>query len=391
MHARLSGFARFAALATLLAGIGPLRPAAAQGRLKSYQTRYYTLYTDLTGDAVREAQMRIDTMAEAYYARTKGFSGGSIRSKLPFYLFRNLDDYYAAGGIKGSAGVFDGKKLMAYAGERVSPATWHVVQHEGFHQFVHAVIGGDIPIWVNEGLAEYFGESVYTGSNYLAGAVPPGRVKRIQKWIKDGNAISIRDMMTKSHELWNVQMSLVNYDQAWSMVHFLAHADGGRYQGAFNGFLRAASAGRPWTEAWEANFGRGVKEFEQQWSKYWLSYPEEGTRDLYAQAVTEILTNFYARAASQKQFFEDAESFFASAKAGKLQCNPADWLPPDLLNDALGAAEALGDWSVKHRSGSYALVCQTSSGTTLTGTYQLANGRVRERGINVQITKSRRP
>lgn len=391
MRKRLSGFGALAALAFVLAGVGPVRPALAQGKLKTYQTRYYTLYTDLSGDAVREAQLRIDTMAEAYHARTKGFSGGTIKSKLPFYLFRNIEDYYAAGGLKGSAGVFDGKKLMAYAGERVTPGTWHVVQHEGFHQFVNAVIGGDIPIWVNEGLAEYFGEAVYTGSNYLAGAVPPARLKRLQKWIKDGNAISIRAMMTKSHELWNVQMSIVNYDQAWSMVHFLAHGDGGRYQAAFNGFLRAASGGQAWTDAWAANFGSGVKEFEQQWAKYWMNYPAEGTRDLYAQAVTEILTNFFARAASQKQFFEDADSFLATAKDGRLQSHPSDWLPPDLLNDALGAAEELGDWSVKRRSGGYALVCQTPTGATFTGTYQLGNGRVRENSVNVQVARPRKP
>ena len=35
----------------------------------------------------------------------------------------------------------------------VGSRTWHVVQHEGFHQFVFAVIRGEIPTWVNEGLA----------------------------------------------------------------------------------------------------------------------------------------------------------------------------------------------------------------------------------------------
>lgn len=373
--------------AGILAGCALLAcaaPALAQGKLKSYATRYYTIYTDLDRDTVREAELRINTMAEAYYARTRGFGGGEIRAKLPFYLFGEIEDYHAAGGMKGSAGVFDGKKLMAFAGEKVTPATWHVVQHEGFHQFVHAVIGGDIPIWVNEGLAEYFGEAVFTGSNFITAAVPPARLRRVQKWIEDGNAISIQSMMSKSHAAWNVQMSLVNYDQAWSMVHFLAHGDDGRYQKAFNAFLRAVSAGRAWTEAWDANFGRGTKEFEQQWARYWLSYPREGSRELYAQAATAILTNFYARAASQKQIFDDAGAFFDAARAGRLQAHPSDWLPPALLQDALGAAPELGDWSVRKRAGRSVLVCRTAGGLTLTGSYALENGRVKDGSVTVE-------
>jgi hypothetical protein len=54
--------------------------------------------------------------------------------------------------------MFAGDRLMAYVPAGASALGWHVVQHEGFHQFVAQVIRGDMPIWANEGLAEYFGE-----------------------------------------------------------------------------------------------------------------------------------------------------------------------------------------------------------------------------------------
>ena len=62
---------------------------------------------------------------------------------------------------------------MAFAGEHITAYTWHTVQHEGFHQFAHAVIGGDIPTWLNEGLAEYFGEALFTGGRVRPRRGPP--------------------------------------------------------------------------------------------------------------------------------------------------------------------------------------------------------------------------
>ncbi|MBV8782403.1 MAG: hypothetical protein JO353_13490, partial [Phycisphaerae bacterium] len=134
-------------------------------KMPLYETRYYNVFTDLDPERAREACIRMTKMAEEYHARTAGFAG-NIAEKLPFYLFKSADEYYAAGGLPKSAGVFNGERLMAMADPRIGKEIWHVVQHEGFHQFVHAVIGGEIPIWVNEGMAEYFGESIFTGDGF---------------------------------------------------------------------------------------------------------------------------------------------------------------------------------------------------------------------------------
>ena len=90
---------------------------------------------------------------------------GSITQKLPFYLFTREQDYYNAGGPEGSAGVFNPNTLtlMAVADLRSDLHTWNTVQHEGFHQFAHAYISDNLPIWSSEGLAEYFGEDVEPG------------------------------------------------------------------------------------------------------------------------------------------------------------------------------------------------------------------------------------
>ena len=302
--------------------------------LKLYETKYYRVYTDIDPAQAREACIRMTRMAEEYHVRTAEFAG-DIREKLPFYLFKSADEYYAAGGLAKTAGVFNGSRLMAMDDPRVGKQIWHIVQHEGFHQFVHAVIGGEIPIWVNEGMAEYFGEAIFTGDGFVVGVIPQWRLMRIKKTIQNGGFKSIASMMRLSHTTWNSEMNIANYDQAWSMVHFLAHGDGGRYQSAFEGYMRLISHGRDSEDAWDGTFGNDTAGFERQWKAYWTKLPDNPTSELYAKATVATLTSFFARAVAQKQTFDDFDEFCRDANDGSLKTSPDEWLPPSLLEAAM--------------------------------------------------------
>lgn len=383
MHYR--NFAPLLIVVALAAG-----PASAQNpRLKTYQTKYYVIYSDLDESVVRDAEHRITAMAEEYHARTKSFAG-AITKKLPFYLFSKPEDYYAAGGMQGSAGVFNGKQLMAIFSEKMGDDVWRVVQHEGFHQFVHAVIGGDMPIWVNEGLAEYFGESIFTGDGYVTGVILPGRLARLRLWISKGHAASISDMMNMAHETWNTRLTIVDYDQAWSMVYFLAHGGNGRYQKPLNEFIRKVSRGTAPREAWNATFGSGTREFERQWKEYWTSLDPNPTADKYAEATVATMTSYFARAFSQKQFFTTPDEFFKAAAAGQLRANKSDWLPSSLLERELPRAEKLGRWTFTKRQTGVDVRCDVAGGASLVGTFRVApGGRVQSVSVKAGSRKSR--
>lgn len=373
-------------LPVLLAGIfslGLANAAFAQAELRTYQTKYYVLRTDLDEETVKEVDLRMTLMAEEYHRRTSTFSR-TINERLPFYLFKEAEDYHAAGGMPGSAGVFMGDKLMAMAGgEKPGPWTWHIIQHEGFHQFVHATIGEGIPPWANEGLAEYFGESVFAGDQFFVGLIPPERLKRVQAAMKNTGFVTLEAMMAMSPDMWNVRLTGANYDQAWSMVHFLAHAENGKYQNAFAAFLKEMSRGSDAEKAWQRNFGGRVDQFEQRWRDYWLNLPENPTEQTYAQATIAILTSFYARAFSQRQIFEKWEDFEKAAREGQLKAHKDDWLPPALLEAGLRHAPQTGKWSIRKAGGKRELVCEMSDGTKLTGTFTIGNQRVK--GVTVTL------
>ena len=376
--------------------------APTPGRLKAYTSRYYVIYTDLGIDVAAEASARMTAMAEEYYNRTKDF-GGVIRSRLPFYLFSRSEDYLAAGGTPGSAGQFSGGRqgvLMALAGSQPSLSLWHIVQHEGFHQFAHMVIGGQLPVWLDEGLAEYFGLGIWTGDGFVTGTIPQGRLAAVRRHIKEDRITPLADFLLMTGADWHDAFSRkqaekdkpksgpkgqegksdgdrvrINYDQAWSMVHFLVHAENGKYRASFAGFIADISSGMDWKESFQSRFGGSVNAFEQKYRQWWLALPDNPTRDLYIKADAATLTSFLARAASQGQGFTDAEQFFQAAKAGQLKCNPAQKLPASLLDRALVSIRGWDrGWSIDNAARVPKLVLAWPDGTNFTGTFTIGGG-----------------
>src|SRR3982750_300912 len=110
----------------------------ASAELKSYDSKYYLVQSDLDAETVREAVVRMNCMAEEYYERTKGMAAGRIERKFKFMLFATRDGYRAAGGPDGSIGVFlanlPDRPLAAVRMEDRPEQLWHTIQHEGFHQ-----------------------------------------------------------------------------------------------------------------------------------------------------------------------------------------------------------------------------------------------------------------
>ena len=395
---RLKTMAMLAALATLglLATWAPAAgPTGGTGRtggsdagLKQYASKYYVIYSDLDVDEVREAAVRMTAMVDEYHQRTANFAG-TIRQRLPFYLYRHKEDYEAAGGLPGSAGCYIGTKLLALAGPQTTGVTWHVVQHEGFHQFTAQVIGGEFPMWINEGLAEYFGYGVFTGDGFVTGVIPDRLRRDVVALIRDHKAKPFATLMQMSRQQWNEAMDFDLYVQSWSMVHFLAHAEGGRYQQPFDAFLRVVGKGGDWQVAWKNCFKNDVNgpdnTFQRHWSQWWLDLPDNPTAPLYQQATVATITSFFARAYSQNQPMKTMDDFFKLADEKNLKCNGADWLPPALLVTSLDRAKAMGTWSLMPDAGRpWKVRCQLPDKTAIIGQFTLKGDRVEHVAVTSQ-------
>lgn len=364
-------------LIAILLTCGPAALSAAS--LTTHETRYYTLFTDLDPDEAREAGLRMTRMAEEYHSRTRDFSR-AITKRLPCYLYKNPEDFYATGAPRSSAGYFNGRELVIKAGP-LDDRTWHILQHEGFHQFANVVINARMPVWVNEGLAEYFGEAVFTGDGFVSGVIPQWRLQRMRETLAADKFRPLERMMWLTLEEWNADLAVVNYDQGWSMVHFLAHGENGKYQRAFGKFMGQLGNGKSWQEAWRQAFG-DITGFDQRWRQYWSTLPDNPTADLYTQAHVARWTSILGRAAAQKASFETFEALQEAAASSRLKFHADDWLPPALISDTVKDTEKLGKAGYVHTlslpDGQRLpqVVCTMPDGRRIIGRYTIRADRI---------------
>ena len=355
-------------------------------KLKVTQSRYYVIYSDLPDAKVAEAAARLTAVAEEYHRRTAGFSG-TINRRMSFYLFSGERDYHAMGGPPGSCGVFNGRALMAIAND--DGFLWHTVQHEAFHQFASFVITPRLPIWVNEGLAEYFGEGIWTGDNFFTGVIPADRLKRVQKLIRDKKILPFGDMNQMSGKSWIANININNYDQAWSMVHFLIYGDGGKYQKAFALAITDIARGVNPGDAFAKHLGGDPDDFQEHYEKWWLALDENSTADIYTQSAVAAITSALARAHASGQKFKDFEDFLSAAKAQRLKNDTRQDMPETLVRQDIAKAAYMGQWTLEYEKTKPHLVLVQADLTKFIGTFE---GRSNEAfAVEVKIVKPQIP
>ena len=368
----------FAALVVLVASAPTVAAPAAPRppELRRYDTPYYVIHTDLPPEGAAEAVARMTPLATELRNRTRalGFAG-RIETRLPFYLYARREDYLATGAPPQTAGAFLGDRLVAAAVDDRGSATWHVVQHEAFHQFAAAAPGNELPAWLNEGLGEYFGEALFTGDGYVCGVVPEWRLGRVKQSLNGKAFQPLAGFAQISQGQWNQAMTIARYDQAWSLVQFLLHADSGKHRARVVAYVQALGAGKAPAAAWDAAFS-GLTGLEQRWKQYWLGLPDAGAPDVLNEATVATLTSFLARAVAAGQQFDSFEAFARAARAGTLRCHRQDWLPPALLLQSLDLIPKRAKVSIAGRGPATHLLASFPGRSDWAGTFHLIDKRV---------------
>ncbi len=272
--------------AILVSILGAVATGGHGDGLETFKSRHYNVHTNLEPRSARDVAKHMDAVYAEFTRRFKGFNPrNNTRSNL--YLFADEEDYLIGLARKGinatnSGGMFfwssDGDEgLATWVNGKDTSRLWHVLQHEGFHQFAFLRLGDDVPPWVNEGVAEYFGHGLLIRGRLKLGLVPEGRLMSVVEAIKRDEHIPFRTLIRMTQERWNARLSSghpdagLQYSQSWAVAHFLVHARGGRYEPAFNRYLKLVAAGRQSERAFEEVFGsRDLQPFEDAWIDFML-------------------------------------------------------------------------------------------------------------------------
>jgi len=243
------------------------------------ETPHYVIKTDLGPDAAQLIATHQEALFGELYARLAGTKPGIIQvPRASVLVVGSKEKYLSLMGpdAKGSQGqFFSGKnQLSAWGAKDDMDGLLETLRHEGTHQLVLPFIGDKCPIWLNEGLSEFFERAQFTGGQFLVGQAPIHSVNYLKKALAEDRLVTVPKMLAMKPDEW---LSMVKkedkeaytyYLEAWVMVHFLQGAENGKYRTPFLQYIWHLSRGRDSKDAWDLAFGGDVAGFEKRLREY---------------------------------------------------------------------------------------------------------------------------
>lgn len=254
---------------------------ARAGELQQWTTRHYLIHTSLDRELAADLGQRLDAMYDEYDHRLAAFRNGEPVPRLQVYLFRTQKEYihFTGNRMQNSGGLFlPGQNLLAaYLGDQGRDQLRRTLQHEAFHQFAYNAISTDLPVWLNEGLAQFFEEGIWNGNGFLLGEVPPRRVRQLRADLSGDRLVNFDTLLQMSGQTWAQRLAanqgdgVTQYNQSWAMVHFLVMAQDNRGQYRYRArvveMLRLMHSNPP-ADAFRAAFGNNIDGFHDRFLEY---------------------------------------------------------------------------------------------------------------------------
>lgn len=255
-------FLPFGLAALILVALLLAAPAAAlprQGETwMQLRTPHFTLFSNASERTARGIGLDLERLRSALSQLNPGLE---LTSPVPtwIYVFKNTSSFQPyrpvyQGKVKSVEGFFYSHPYGNYVAINADPRDepTEIV----YHEYLHHVLGNNypmIPLWLNEGLAEYYSTFEASGTEARIGLPIPEHVF----WLSRNAMIPLRELVsvdTDSRDYNEGSRRGVFYAQSWAFVHYLlATTPERRQQTAI--YLRDLFSGVPSDEALQRAFG----------------------------------------------------------------------------------------------------------------------------------------
>ncbi len=258
--------------------------ALAGAKLRRYESQHYKVATTLSKTVSEDISSHMDRIFKEYRRRFGKEFRLKKKGKMNLYLFQSQKQYetflnhYNLNGSNSGGMFFVTRRirgLATFVGKRSLTQTLRVLQHEGFHQFAVDYVSSSMPVWLNEGLAEYFEDGLLVKQGLRLGFANSRRLASIKAAIKRHKLIPLEELLSMSGKQWrqtlikHPERAELLYDQAWSVVYYLTKSNGGMYQKGLVNYLKKVRIGRGNFLEFKKSLGIvDFKIFEKQWQRY---------------------------------------------------------------------------------------------------------------------------
>jgi hypothetical protein len=193
-----------------------------------------------------------------------------------------------------SAGFYHPSGMIAFHMQMPSNESLvGIMLHEATHAFLDRYVvrpGVRMPVWANEGLAEYMGNSRVKGGKLIPGKTRKGEayigpwgvyrwrsqamlsVADIKKAIRLRKVLSLERVITADRRTFYSEDRGTYYAMGWLLVHFLRHGKPGWENDEFPVMLLYLAEGYPSREVLESVYGTDLECMEKEFREYVLRF-----------------------------------------------------------------------------------------------------------------------
>jgi len=145
-----------------------------------------------------------------------------------------------------------------------------VLAHEGFHQFIGYELGQQIPIWLNEGMAQYFETCYNIGTHFYVGQISRNKLLYAQALIVNKQAPPLAQMIQWDRATFYANAN-VAYPMSWALVYYLLNSNNDRFeQSEFRRYLQDLKVGKDDVKSLQRRFGSNSNHWQSDFEDYIL-------------------------------------------------------------------------------------------------------------------------
>jgi len=325
----------FLALSLLATSALAIEPPREKERWTTLTIDELTIYSSASDATTRDVAAGLLRLRDALSAVTKL----RVRSPLPTRVFifgdrRGFEPYCdaAIGRSDRLTGLFlshpEGNHLLI---DGSAHSVDRVVYHELTHYFLRNTIPGDVPLWFNEGLAEFY--STFRQHNDSVEVGLP--VEEHLAWLRAQSLIPLKELLAvnrQSKEYHEGDRQGVFYAESWALVHYLMIGSPerrdqlGTYVGLIKGGQTIDNAFRIAFHGTYDDLERELRKYIHGFSMKYIRYtladfkakevpaPQPLAHDVLLTGLGDLLLN------SLTPRFGEAETFLAAA----IKSNPSN-------------------------------------------------------------------
>jgi len=300
------------ALATLVTILFLAADGNAKDTWVRVQSKNFILISNASPNDARKAILKLEQFRSAFsiiFPRTK------LDTPLPttVLLFKTDADFNPfKPRVKGKieenvGGYFLARPHMNYivlAADIPTLSPYEIIFHEYEHYVLHNNVNR-LPVWLDEGLAEFF--SSFDTSDKDQKATLGSPIARHVLYLRDQPLVSLDTLLKvdrKSPYYHEGRKAGTFYAESWALVHYLMLADEGKHRPQLQEFINSLSEDRPVEELFTRAFQVDLKALEERLRSYvnrhlfpvlnaTFSGRISGEQQLTTETLTEAQSQYY--------------------------------------------------------------------------------------------------